>query len=287
MYLFRLAVLVLGVYACSTAVIMIKMSELHFAQLSAYRLLVAAVLLTPLWIRGRLAHGGRDAGAVLGKTVLPGILLGIHFITWVVGARITLAANASLIVNMVPVAMPFLTYLLSREVINRGEVFGTLLAMAGVFFLGAADLHISLKTFAGDVICLVSMFFFAGYLALGRDSRKVADIWLFVVPLYWVAGLFCLAVSLCRVSPIQAYSMREVLLILGLGIIPTVVGHSSLLYCMRHLRPQLVAIGTLGQFVFAGIMAYFFFAEVPGWTFYLASTLLVTGAIVAIRSTPA
>jgi len=53
------------------------------------------------------------------------------------------------------------------------------------------------------------------------------------------------------------------------------------------MRAQVVAIGTLGQFVFAGIMAYFFLHEVPDWHFYLASVLLVVGAVIAIRATPA
>ena len=72
-------------------------------------------------------------------------------------------------------------------------------------------------------------------------------------------------------------------LILGLGIIPTVVGHSLVNYAMKHFRGQIVSIINMGQFVFAGMMAYLFFDEVPRWTFYIASALLVLSAWIAIR----
>jgi drug/metabolite transporter (DMT)-like permease len=270
------------VFFCSTAVIFIKLSETHPVIVAAGRLLLAAALLAPVWLRRLRAHGQSWRSVHLEHTVLPGILLGIHFITWILGARMTGAANASLIVNMVPIAMPFL----ARDGIRRGEIVGTVIGMAGIMFLGTADFHVGWDTFLGDLICFVSMLFFASYLSTSRRSRDAADIWIFIVPVYAVAGLFCLAVTPFFVNPIQAYPAKELLLIAGLAVVPTILGHSSLLYCMKHMRSQVVAIGTLGQFVFAGIMAFFMLNEVPGWPFYLASILLVTGAIIAIRATP-
>ncbi len=282
MTLYHLFILVAGVYACSTAVIFIKMSGLHPVLLASYRLLVAVLLLAPLFLRDMRVHGISWRRLPLSRTLLPGVLLGIHFITWIIGARMTGAANASLIVNLVPVVMPFLV----REGTTRGEILGTLMAMGGIGFLGAADYRIGPETFTGDVLCLISMFFFAGYLAIGRRSRTTPGIWLFIVPLYAVAGVFCLIVSTAFTNPIQTYPPRELLLILALGAIPTVLGHSALLYAMKHMRSQVVAIGTLGQFIFAGLMAYVLLDEVPDGSFYLAGILLVAGAVIAIRATP-
>ena len=77
------------------------------------------------------------------------------------------------------------------------------------------------------------------------------------------------------------------MLILGLGIIPTVLGHSILNYSMRHIRGQAVGIAALGQFIFAGIMGYFLLSDAPQQTFYVAAPLAVVGAILALRATPA
>jgi drug/metabolite transporter (DMT)-like permease len=287
MRLLRFLILLVGVYACSTAVLMVKKSTVDPVLLSAYRLLVAAVVLTPLWIRSLRAQRRGLELPDLGRVLVPAVFLALHFISWIVGARMTLAANASLIVNLVPVAMPFLMFALSREVIHRGEVAGTALAMGGMLLLAGADFRLSPTTFMGDAVCFGSMILFASYLAFGRKNRHVPDIWLFVVPLYYAAGLLCLGAALATGRRVEMVPPAEIRLILGLGIVPTVIGHSSLLYSMKHLRPQTVAICNLGQFVFAGITAFFLFHEAPHRTFYAATALLLAGAVLAIRSAPA
>ena len=98
----------LGVFACSTSVILIKKSALDPALLSALRLLLAAFLLSPLFLHARAQHRERWQPRDALKSVLPALALAAHFISWVSGARATLAANASLIVNMVPLVIAVL-----------------------------------------------------------------------------------------------------------------------------------------------------------------------------------
>ena len=275
-------ILLLGVYACSTAVIMIKATDVDPVLLAAYRQLIAAAALSPLFVRDLRRHGRRYRPTHLLRAVVPGLLLGAHFISWIIGARMTPAANSSLIVNMVPVAMPFLLHFMVRERLTRGEWLGTALAVAGVAVLAGADYGLGGRHFLGDVICLGSMVLFAAYLALGRRNRDFPTVWLYLVPLYFVGGAACFLASLARVSPAAVGTVRDVVLIFGLGLVPTVIGHSILNASMKHLRGQSVSIANLGQFLFAGIMAAFCFGEIPTWPFYLASVLLVAGCALAI-----
>lgn len=283
----QLLFLVFGVFACSTAVIMIKYSTEHAVLLSSYRQLVAALVLTPLFIRDLRRYRDRFGWRQIARTIPPGLLLGIHFITWIIAARMTTAGNASLIVNLVPVVMPFLLVAVVGERINKGEIAGTVAALAGLVLLTAADYRISRDYFWGDILCFGSMLFFAGYLVLARKNRRIfPTMWLYVVPLYYVGGIFCFGVALFQVNPIKPYTARNLLMILGLGIIPTVIGHSTLNYALKHLRGQIVGIVNMGQFLFAGIMAWILLDELPAPAFYPASALLVAGAVIAVRSTP-
>ena len=75
-------------------------------------------------------------------------------------------------------------------------------------------------------------------------------------------------------------------LILALGVIPTVVGHSTLNYCMRHMRGQVVSILSLFQFVFVAVMAYLIWRKLPIWALYPACALLVTGAVIVLKHQP-
>jgi len=284
----HLIILIAGVFACSTAVIMIKACSVDPVLMSAYRLLVAAVALTPLFVRDLRRHRKVYTRRDVARTFLPGLLLGVHFISWIAAARMTWAANSSLIVNLVPVVMPFLLIVVVGERITKGEIVGTAAALAGLLLLVTADYRADLEHFRGDLLCFVSMLFFAVYLVLARRNRKrVPSMCLYVVPLYYFAGAFCLVTALAfGKNPVQAYSNRDILLVLGTGLIPTVLGHSTLNYSLKHLRGQVVSIVNMGQFVFAAIMAFFLLDELPRLVFYPASILLVVGSIIAVGSMP-
>ncbi len=264
---------------------MIKASEVPPVALAGFRQLVAAVALSPIFLYQVRKHGKAYTRAHLKGTLLPGFLLGIHFITWIIGARLTPAANSNLIVNLVPIVMPFYMFFMIHEKITRTEIVATAIALSGMLLLTSADFNLSGEYFRGDLICFLSMLFFSGYLALSRKNRHYPSVWLYVAPVYAIGGIFCVTVSLFveKGETFQAYSLREIILVLGLGIIPTVIGHSILNISMRHLRGQVVSVLNLLQFVFAGILAWFFFREIPANLFYPASILVATSCIMIAR----
>ena len=277
--------LALGVYCCSTSVIMIKACQVHPVLLSAYRLLGAAVLLSPLFFRD-LRRCGSFKVTQLRRTILPGAIMGGHLILWIIGARLTGAANAALIINMTPIVMPFLLFALMRERLTRGEFIGTGIAIVGMVALGAADFQLGARHLLGDALCFASMVLLAMYMALGRKNRDFPSIWLYVVPLYFVGGCMCLGISLFFVRPPGIASAQDLLITLGLIVVPTIIGHSIMNYSMKHIRGQIVSLVNLGQFIFAGVMAFYWLAETPDWSFYAASAVIVIGAAVALRATP-
>jgi drug/metabolite transporter (DMT)-like permease len=273
--------LFVGVFACSTAVIFIKASTVSPVLLSSFRLLGAATLLSPLFERARRRHGGSYGFVELRRSVLPGLVLAAHFVSWVIGARSTLAANASLIVNMVPLVMPFLLLVVAKERIARIELLATAVGLTGIVILSAGDVRTG--NFGGDLVCFVSMLLFALYLALGRRNRDIPSIWLYVVPLYAIAGLTCLALGATELSSARDFPAREWLLLLALAVVPTILGHSLLNGAMKHFRGNVVSVCNVGQFVFAGASAWVVFGEVPKPAFWPASFLVVAGAIIALR----
>ena len=70
---------------------------------------------------------------------------------------------------------------------------------------------------------------------------------------------------------------------MGLGIIPTIIGHSILNKSMQTMRSQIVPIVNLGQFIFAGIMAFFIFREVPKAIFYISAFFVISGSLIVIK----
>ncbi len=275
--------LFLGVFACSTAVIMIRASDLHPVLLSAYRLLFSALALSPLFFNKLKANKAVYGWRELRLSILPGIMLGLHFIVWIFAVHMTNVANATLLVNLVPIAMPFALFFMMNERLNVPELIGTVIALLGLYILVFSDVAINRDQLLGDMLCLVAMILLTIYLALGRKNRRDVSIWLYVVPLYLVGGIFCIAIAPFFESPLRPYPPKEIALIAGLVLLPTVAGHSALNHAMKNMRGQFVSIVNLSQFIFAGVMGYIFFAEVPEMKFYPASALLISGAILAIH----
>jgi drug/metabolite transporter (DMT)-like permease len=276
--------LLVGVFCCATSVLMIKASQLHPVLLSAYRLILSAALLSPLYVINRRKYRSQFAGQDVRLALLPAALLAFHFITWTQGAQWTHAANATLIVCMVPVVMPFLLFFTIGEKITKLEIVGTVMALSGAVWLTASDFWMSRQTLMGDITCFVSMLFFSFYLVQARANRDLPSIWLYVVPLYAVAGLICFLIALFVVRPLTMPPPREYPIILGLAVVPTIFGHSILNHAMRHLRGQTVSVVNLFQFIFAGVLAYFLYDELPRPVFYAAGTLVVAGAIIVIHA---
>ena len=279
----NILLLFLSVFAASTAVIMIKASTTHPVLLASLRLFVAALVLMPLYVRDLKRHRDAYTWQHLRASVLPGMVLAVHLMTWAVGARMTPTANASLIVNLVPLAMPFFLLWLAHEPLTRKEAVATTVALCGVAVLTASDLSLNPTYFLGDLISFGSMLFYALYMALGRRNRTFPSVWLYLVPLYAAAAVASLVVALFLGTSIQPLTVREGALIVGLGIVPTVIGHSLLNRAMRVFRGQIVSIVNMGQFVFAGLMAFMLWREVPRWSFYVASGLLACSAWIVVR----
>lgn len=277
--------LIVGLVAASSSVIFIKESLLDPVILAAGRLWVAAVCVLPWFLSAARRHPGFLL-ANLRRVLWPSLLLAVHFITWIIGARLTPAVNSSLLVNMVPVVTPILLLMVAGERLVRKEVLATLVALSGAIVLGAWDFQFKQEYFLGDLICFGSMVLFASYLVLGRVNRDFPELWLYMTPLYFFAGLACAIVaSITADFRAQPWDARQIGLLVGLGVIPTIVGHGCLNYALKHLRGQVVGVANLGQVVSAGTLAYLILGEVPEANFYPASALIACGIAWALMST--
>jgi len=280
----NIIILILGLIACASSIIWIRESAVPPALLAGWRLIGSAVVLLPLFLRALRKSGVRKKISHFGASAFAGLMLALHFVFWIYGARLAPAANATLVVNLVPLVMPFVTLVMVGERVTREEWIATVFTIAGLLVLAVSDFRFDPEYLKGDGMCFISMLFLTVYLAMARRHRHAGSVWIYVVPLYFIAGVICMMISVFMgVNPVMVYSGREVLLIMALVLIPTVTGHSILNYSMRHLRAQVVSIAGVGQFVFGGIIGWVLYDEVPGFLFYAASALIVAGALLVFR----
>jgi len=280
----RYFLLFLGVFACSTSAVFIRLSTVNPFVLTAMRLLIAVVALSPVLLAQVRRHMGAFTRDHVRRTHLPAVVLAAHLMIWTVGARMTAVAQSSLIVNLVPIAVPFFLLWIAGERINRAEVAGTVLAIVGLVALSLRDFLTGRGSLAGDALCFLSMLLFALYLALGRRNRDFPSVWLYVIPVYGQAALVCLAVAIPWLPTLAGASAREWEILGALAAIPTICGHSLINQSVRTIRGQVVSLCNMSQFIFAGVMGYLLFRELPGSVFYAASAIVVAGVVIVVRA---
>jgi drug/metabolite transporter (DMT)-like permease len=284
--LLRYLLLILGVFACSTSAVFIRLSSTNPVVLTAARLVVAIVMLSPvLWLELR-RHRGSFTWAHMRRTHLPAVVIAAHLMAWTIGARLTPVAQSTLIVNLVPVALPFFLHWIAKERVNRAEVAGTLVAVLGLVTLSAKDALTGGGSLVGNAMCVLSMLLFALYVALARRNRDFPSMWLYMIPVYGQAALLCLVAALPWVGSFQFGSVRECSLVLALAAVPTVCGHSLLNAAIRGIRGQVVSLVNVSQFIFAAVMGYLLFGEAPPVVFYAASAIVVAGLAIVVWATP-
>ncbi len=280
-----LAILMLGVFAASLSVIFIKDSKSHEIWLAGIRLLVAAVFLTPLFvIQARKDRSGVSVQQIM-RSFPGGVLLAAHFITWAMGARLTPAINGTLIVNLATIVLPFVMWGFNGERVTRREVIGTLVALTGVILLVGGELQISGASVRGDLLCFVAMVLYCFYIAFGRRNGMGRSLWLYVVPLYYISGILCVSIALLTPGiPLPPITVHEIAMLVCLGLIPTVIGHSIMNWCIKSMRGQVVSTANLFQFSFAGVSGYLLFKETPSLLFYPMCVLIIIGSLIVIRA---
>ena len=290
-YAKRYLLLLFGVACTAFAPFCIRESSLHPVVLVAYRCLISAMVLAPLFyyqLKKNPDFEMRDL--VKGKGIylavfLPAFFFFAELVVWNIGVRSSPLVNASMLINLMPLAMPFMLWIVYRASTTKREKISTGIAMAGLLILFYTDLNLSTTYLYGDIMCFFGMIFLTAYLCLGRKFAGLPSIFLYIFPLYLVTGLLALVTSVVYGALSGGYAPAEYIpqdnyqwgVVIGLALVPTVIGHTILNKSMQSLRGQSVAVVNVLHPVFAGIVGYFFYHEVPGGNFFIAAALVFTG----------
>ena len=67
--------------------------------------------------------------------------------------------------------------------------------------------------------------------------------------------------------------------LLGLVVLPTLIGHNSMSYAVKFLRPTIVGSMPFGEPILASILAWFFFGEMVGLNVVIGGTITLSGLV--------
>ena len=277
-----------AVVAVSLAAIFIRLADAPGVVVAWWRMAIAALVLAPVAFRA-LRRTPLSRSTLL-PTAAAGVLLGVHFATWISSLSYTSVAASVALVSTTPLWVALLSWAFLKQAPTLTVLLGVLLAVAGGAVIGFGD---ALGTTAsadapapllGDGLALVGAMAVAGYLLLGRVAqRRGLSIDAYAGVAYAVAAMVLLPMPWLAGTSYVAYPPATFAWVVALALVPQLIGHTGINYAMRHLDPTRVATATLLEPVGAGLLAFLVFAEAPSTVTLIGASVLLVGVVLTVR----
>lgn len=216
--------------------------------------------------------------------VLAGLLLALHFWSWIASLRFTAVASSVVLVSMKPVFAWMIGAVWLREHPSRQETWGIGLAVLGASLIGLGDARLSLGALGGDALALLGAVTGAGYYVIGRRVRQTVGVWRYAARVYAVAALGLALMAVPAGVRLGGYGGRDWAVFGALAAGPMLVGHTGMNYALRHFRATTVNVAALGEPVGASLIAWLVPAihEVPPASAALGGVLVLAGIVLSL-----
>ncbi len=281
-----------GVLVVSTASILIRVAQqqgVGSLTIAAGRLGFAALLLTPLawWRAGPELRNLSRRDYWLGG--LSGLLLAVHFATWISSLAFTSVASSAALVATNPLWVGLASLLILKETLSRAALIGVGLTFAGSLLIVLSDVGTTAQTqFAapllGNSLALIGAVAITGYFLIGRNLRQRLSLLAYIWLAYTSAAIFLLIASQFSGQGLLGLTPLGYWLLLGLALGPQLLGHTSFNWALRHLSATFVAVAILGEPIGSALLAWLFFGETFAGLQLAGFVLLLAGIYVAARS---
>jgi drug/metabolite transporter (DMT)-like permease len=283
------AILGCGVAIVSTASILIRFAQAEGASslaIAAGRLGIAVLVLSFFAarqvVRELPALSLRNAALCAAS----GLLLAIHFWTWIASLEYTSVASSTALVTTNPLWVALASAWLLRERPGWVAFAGiglTVLGSVAIFLSDAASARPGSAPLLGNCLALAGAVAASGYLLIGRALRTALSLRAYVWIAYAIAAVslwLALLASGQREMPATGTAWW---FIAALALGPQLLGHTAFNWALRRLSATFVAVAILGEPIGSALLAYGLLGEGFEALQLMGFVLLLAGIFIAAR----
>lgn len=270
--------LALAVAAMSTAAILIRLVEAAGPLAIAFHRLGFATLVLAPWALGWHRDELRALGARgLAALALIGVILGLHFASWITSLGLTTVASSVVLVTMHPAIVAVLGLAFLGEGLRAKGWAGVGVALVGAAVLLGGDLSLAGPALLGDALAFAGAVFAALYFLGGRRARQRLSLPAYAFVVYAAASVTLLALALAAGEPLGGYPAQDYLLMLALALGPQVAGHTVANWALRWVPASVVSTAIVGEPIGSTLLAALLLAEVPPAASLAGGALILAG----------
>lgn len=205
-----------------------------------------------------------------------GMILFLVFIAMTIGVKYTTATNASFLISLSVIFIPFFSWIFNKEKLKKNIFVVIFIALIGIMLL---TLDKNLQFHIGDILCLICAILFTFHVILTeRIVKNNNPVALSVLQFAWVS-LF----SFLLQYPIENFVIPKNkffwLSMVLLGVFCTAFGYIVQTIAQKNLSSTVVGFILSLEPVFSGIFGYFFLNEYLSFQQYIGAFLLLASVI--------
>ncbi len=274
-------VLLVSIVAVSTASILIRLTDAPPMAIATWRLFLSTLMLLPFF----LANGGlakvraMERGDLLTLAGV-GVVLAVHFATWITSLSYTSVASSVIFVHVDPIFVALVSHFVFRERVSRRVALGIGIAFVGASIIAFGDLGVGTENVVGDALSLIGAIALGTYILAGRRLRQRLDLTTYVTPVYAVSALVLGAGSVAVGAPLLGYDSGVFLMFGLIALVPMIFGHTLYNWALKWISAPVVSISLLGEPVGASILAYIILGESPAPIALLGGAVTLAGILV-------
>ncbi|MFG2053792.1 DMT family transporter [Micromonospora sp. NPDC048930] len=280
-----LGALVLAVGAVSSSAPLVAFAAAPALAIAFWRNTLSVAVLGPFSLarrrpefRALTVGAGRREGLYC---VLSGLALAAHFATWMPSVQLTTVAAATALVATQPVWQGLIARWQGRR-LPLAVWAGIGIAVVGAALATGADLTVSGRAFAGDLLAVAGGMFAAIYTALGERARATISTTTYTTICYGVCAAVLLVICLLGGVRLHGYDPGTWLAILGLVAGAQLLGHSMFNYALHRVSATTVSVLILLEAPGAALIAWVWLGQLPRPLALPGLALLLAGVAVVI-----
>jgi drug/metabolite transporter (DMT)-like permease len=281
-------VLAVGVCMVSTASVMIRKAQVGADSLAiaAWRLTLASLMLAPFALTMRRAELKSLSGKEWRLAIISGVLLAIHFGSWIASLAYTSVAASVVFVTTHPLFVGLASHLFLQERLSWPMAAGLIAGVAGSALIGLDDAGQGTHRLFGDALALLGGITAAGYFLIGRQLRGRLSLLGYIFPVYGTAAVVLMAVALLSGVEMTGLGGETWFWLVLMALGPQILGHSSLNWSLRHLTASYVTLVVLAEPIGSTLLAWLMLGEPPTLMTAAGGGLILAGISAASLADP-
>lgn len=266
----------------ASAPILIRFSSIQFLSLISWRLIFVCILLFIISFK----HPIQKISLLQKKKIATvGFILLCHFVTWVIAIRNLPISVATIIYAANPISTAIFGRLILKEKYYLRYFISLLISMAGIVIIANIKGGTIPITPFGISAITASAIFYSLYMVLSKRLRQGIENTTYSFYLNLSGALIGFTLLLGynyftdQTINIINYPVIEWGYVILLALLPSLMGHTLLIYLVHFFNLNWISIFKLANPLFSSFLAYIFFKENFTSTHWIAFSFILVGLI--------